>query len=147
MSKKIKVINNIKGILGMDLNPTNEGYRALPRQGAFLNITEDELNYIHVNQEIIQKGMLWIEDKDHRVRLGIEDEEGKRESNNILKHDEIVELVKGNHLKLRSTLKDIDEQTILTQFVEVARDLEIDSVAKIKMIEEASNMTIFDDED
>lgn len=147
MSEKIKVTNNIKSILGFELNPTSEGFRVLPRQGAFLHITEDELNYIHINQSIIQKGMLWIDDKEQRVKLGLESDEGERASKNILQYEEIKELVEGHHATLRKSLSEIDEPTILLQFVEVARDLEIDSKAKINMIEKAAKVTIFEDEE
>lgn len=147
LSNKIKVINNVKSIVGFNIDPTGSGFRSLPKQGTFIFLTEEEINYIHVNQSIIQKGLVWIEDKDTRVKLGLEDEEGNRENSNIIQHKEIVELVEGHHKTLESALNKIDEPTILQQFVEVARDLKIDSISKIKAIEKASNMMIFPDEE
>jgi hypothetical protein len=147
MGKKIKVINNVHSGLGFYLNPTPESFRLLPKQGAFLDINEDEVNYIHINQEIIQKGMLWIDDKDKRVELGLEETDGKKTNQNVIRHDEIVELVQGNYKKLEKALGEIDEQTIILQFVEVARELKIDSKAKIDLIEAKSKMKIYDDAD
>lgn len=143
---KVKVTNNIHGGLGFYLNPMPESFRLLPKQGSFLDITEEELQYIHINQEIVQKGMLWIEDKEQRVKFGLENEDGTKENQNVLRHEEIVELISGHHKKLEKVLGEITEQTIITQFVEVARTLKIDSKAKIDMIEKASKMKIFEDD-
>lgn len=147
MSKKVKVINNIKSGLGIYLNPTPESFRLLPKQGAFLNIAEEEIDYIHINQSVIQKGMLWIDDKNIRVRLGLEKESGEKTNQNILRHEEIVELVSGNYKKLEKTLEEIDEPMIVTQFVEVARELKIDSKAKIDIIEKKSKMKIYSEDE
>lgn len=145
MSKKIKIINNIKSIVSFNINPV-DGFRTLPRQGAFMNITEDELNYIYINQQIIQKGILWVDDKDMRVQLGLETEDGTKDNKNIIQHEDIVKLIEGHHKTLERNLKSITEPTILLQFVEIARELNIDSVAKIKMIEESAKVKIFEDE-
>jgi hypothetical protein len=145
--KKVKVINNINGALGFYLNPTPESFRVLVKQGAFLNIDEEEIDYININQEVIQKGMLWIEDKDTRVRLGLEEPTGEKTNANVLRHQEIVDLVNGNYRKLEKVLNDIDEPTIVLQFVEVARELKVDSKAKIDIIETKSKMKIYQDED
>jgi vacuolar-type H+-ATPase subunit F/Vma7 len=143
---KVKVVNNIHGGLGFFLNPTPESFRLLPKQGAFLEITDEEVQYIHINQEIIQKGMLWLESKELRVIYGIEKEDGTKENLNVLRHDEIVELVQGNYKKLEKSIDEITESTILSQFVEVARELKIDSKAKIDIIEKATGATIYEEE-
>lgn len=143
---KVKVINNIHGGLGFYLNPTPESFRLLPKQGAFLEITEEEIQYIHINQEIIQKGMLWLDSKEIRVSYGIENEDGTKENKNVLRHDEIVELVMGNYKKLEKVIDEITEATILSQFVEVARDLKIDSKSKIDIIEKATKAKIYEEE-
>lgn len=144
--RKIKVVNNIHGGLGFYLNPTPESFRLLPRQGAFLEIAEDEVSYIHINQEIIQKGMLWIEDRETRIKLGLEQEDGSKTNSNVLRHEEIVELVTGNYKKLEKVLSEIIEPTILLQFVEVAREQKIDSKVKIDLIEKATKSKIYEDE-
>ena len=147
MGKKVKVLNNIHGALGFYLNPTPDSFRVLPKQGAFLTIDEEEIDYIFINQEIIQKGMLWLEDKDIRVKLGLETSEGEKTNLNVLRHEEIVELVQGNYKKLEKALGDITEPTIILQFVEVARELKLDSKAKIDIIEKKSNSKIYEDEE
>lgn len=144
---KVKVINNIHGGLGFYLNPTPESFRMLPKQGAFLNIEDEELDYIHINQEIVQKGMLWIDDKNTRIKYGLETSEGEKTNLNVVRHEEIVELVQGNYKKLEKALNEITEDTIVLQFVEVARELKVDSKAKIDIIEKKSKMKIYDDED
>lgn len=147
MSKKVKVVNNIHGSLGFHLNPTPDSFRVLPKQGAFLSIEDEEIDYININQQIIQKGMLWIEDQATRVRLGLEDEKGERSNQNILRHEEIVELVKGNYQVLKKALNEITEKTIIQQFVEVAREVGLDSKGKIDLIEEKAKTKIYSDED
>lgn len=147
MSKKVKVINNIHGGLGFNLNPTPDSFRVLPKQGAFLNIEEEEVDYIHINQEIIQKGMLWLDSKELRIKYGLETAEGEKTNLNVVRHEEIVELVSGNYKKLEKALNEVTEETIVLQFVEVARELKVDSKAKIDIIEKKSKMKIYDDED
>lgn len=141
------MVNNIHGSLGFFLNPMPESFRVLPKRGAFLNIDDEEIDYISINQEIIQKGFLWIDDKDTRVRLGLETEEGKKTNQNVLKHEEIVSLIQGNYKKLEKVLGEITEKTIIQQFVETARELKIDSKAKIDIIESRAKMKIYNDED
>lgn len=147
MGKQVKVVNNIHSAVGFFLNPTPESFRVLPKQGSFLRIDEEEIDYIYINQEVIQKGILWIEDKEIRVKLGLETPEGEKTNLNVLRHDEIVELVQGNYKKLEKVLNEITEKTIILQFVEVARELKVDSKAKIDIIESKSKMKIYDDED
>ena len=145
MSRKIKVVNNVHGSLGFNLNPTPESLRVLRTQGAFLDIEEDEIRFIFINQEIIQKGILWIEDKEMRVELGLEKPNGVKQNQNILKHDEISEVIQGNYKRLEKILNEITEPNIVLQFVEIARDLKIDSKAKIDLIEARSKIKIFED--
>lgn len=147
MGKKVKVINNIHGGLGFNLNPTPDSFRVLPKQGAFLNIDEEEVDYIHINQEIIQKGMLWLDSQELRIKYGLETAEGEKTNLNVVRHEEIVELVSGNYKKLEKALNEVTEETIILQFVEVARELKVDSKAKIDIIEKKSKMKIYDDED
>lgn len=147
MGKQVKVINNIHGALGFYLNPTPESFRVLPKQGSFLKIDSEEIDYININQEIIQKGMLYIDDKDIRVSLGLETETGEKTNLNVLKHEEIVELVSGNYKKLEKALNEITEEAIILQFVEVARELKVDSKAKIDIIEKKAKVKIYSDEE
>lgn len=146
MGKKIKVINNIHSGLGFYLNPTPESFRLLPKQGSFITLDEEEIDYIHINQEIIQKGMMWVDDKDARIKFGLETESGEKTNLNVVRHEEIIELVNGNYKKLEKALNEITEDAIILQFVEVARDLKIDSKAKIDIIEKKSKMSIYEDE-
>lgn len=141
------MVNNIYSSLGFYLNPLPESFRMLPKRGAFLNIADEEIDYIHINQQIIQKGMLWIEDQGTRIRLGLEDDQGKRTNQNVLRHDEIVDLITGNYQVLKKALGEITEKTIIQQFVEAARELKLDSKGKIDLIEDKAKMKIYDDED
>lgn len=147
MSKKIKVKNNIHGALGFYRNPSPESFQVLMKQGLFTSLTDEEIDYISINQDIIQKGSLYIDDKDTRVRLGLETDKGEKTNQNILQYEEIVELVKGNYKALEKAINEVEERNILLQFVEVARELNIDSKSKIKTIEDKVKVKIFDDED
>ena len=147
MSKKVKIVNNVNSSVGFYLNPTPESFRMLPKRGAFLLIDEQEVEYININQSIIEKGIVWIDDKDNRVKLGLETETGEKVNANILQHEEIVELVSGNYKKLEKVLEGITEKAIIEQFVEVARELNIDSRAKIEIIEGKSNKRIFEEKE
>ena len=146
MSNKIKVINNVHSVVGFYLNPSADSFRSLPKQGAFMNIAEEELDYIYINQAIIQKGALWIDDKPTRIRLGLETETGEKTNQNILRYDEILELVQGNYKKLEKAINEITEESILQQFVEAAREVKLDSKAKIDIIQGKAKMPIYDEE-
>jgi len=145
--KKVKVINNVHSVVGFYLNPLPESFRILPKQGAFLSLTEEELDYININQAIIQKGLIWIDDKDLRVKYGLETSDGEKTNANILQYEEIKELVNGNYKKLEKAIGEITENAILLQFVEAAREVNLDSKAKIDIIENKSKIKIYDDED
>ncbi|MGG3892021.1 hypothetical protein [Metabacillus fastidiosus] len=147
MSQKVKVINNIHSAVGFLLNPNPESLKVLPKQGTFYHVTEEEIDYIHINQNLIQTGVLWVDDKDVRVKLGLETPEGEKTNQNVLRHEEIVELIQGNYKKLEKALSEITENTIILQFVEVARELKVDSKAKIDIIEAKSKIKIFEDEE
>ncbi|KOS61439.1 hypothetical protein FJQ98_16680 [Lysinibacillus agricola] len=145
--KKVKVINNVHSVVGFYLNPLPESFRILPRQGAFLNLTEEELDYININQAIIQKGLIWIDDKDLRVKYGLETLDGEKANANILQYEEIKELVNGNYKKLEKAIGEITENAILLQFVEAAREVNLDSKAKIDIIENKSKIKIYENEE
>lgn len=145
--KKIRVINNIDSALGFYLNANQESLKVLKKQGSFIDVYENELDYVFHEQEIIQKGMLWIEDKTLRIKYQLENEDGTKENQNVLKHDEIKVLIEGNYKKLEKVLNEITEPIIIQQFVEVARELKIDSKVKIDIIEKVSKMKIYEDED
>lgn len=147
MGKKIRVVNNIHGKLGFCLNPMPESIRLLKTQGDFIDIDEDELRHIYINQEIVQRGMLWIEDKNMRIEFGLEKEDGTKENANILKYNEIKELVQGNFKRLEKVLGEVNEPNIILQFVEAAREIKIDSRAKIDLIEKKSGMLIYEDKE
>lgn len=144
---KVKVKNNIHGALGFFRNPSPESFQVLQKQGLFTTLTDEEIDYISINQDIIHKGSLYIDDQKTRVRLGLETEKGQKTNSNILQYDEIKELVSGNYKALEKAISNIDEKNILLQFVEVARELNIDSKSKIKIIEDKVKVKIFDDED
>jgi hypothetical protein len=133
--------------LGFSLNPSPESFRLLKTSGAFIDIDEDEVRFIHVNQEVIQKGMLFVEDKDLRIEFGLEKPDGTKLNKNILTKDEIIKTIQGHHKTLEKFLNEIDEPSVIRQFVEIARELKIDSKAKIDLIEAKSKMKIYEDEE
>lgn len=142
---KIKVINNFHGSLGFYKNASPQSYFLLKKQGLFTYLTEEEIDYISLNQTIIQRGMLWIDNKNMRIKYGIEKEDGNKVNFNVLKSDEIKELIEGNYKKLEKTLNGITEQNTILQFVDIARDLKIDSKTKIDLIESKSKVKLFED--
>lgn len=146
MSKKVKVINNVHSVVGFYLNPLAESFRVLPKQGAFLQLSEEELDYIHINQSIIQKGLIWIDDAELRVKYGLETEQGEKANSNVLQYSEILKLVEGNYKRLEKVIGEITEDAILQQFVEAARELKVDSKSKIDIIEAKAKIKIYDEE-
>jgi hypothetical protein len=143
--EKIKVINNTHGSLGFTTNPTPQSLVVLKSHGLFWYLTEDEIRYIFLNQTIIQKGLLWIDDKDIRIDLGIEQADGQKINYNVMKNTEIEEFIKGNYKRLEKVLDEITESHTLKQFVENARIMKLDSKAKIDIIEKKAKIKIFDD--
>lgn len=144
--KQVKVINNVHSIVGFYLNPLPQSFRSLPRQGAFISISEEELDYIFINQQIIQKGLIWIDDQETRIKYGLEEASGKKLNSNVLQYSEIIELVNGNYKKLEKSVNEITEKAILDQFVQAAREVNLDSKVKIDIIEAKTKVKIFDEE-
>ena len=145
MLEKIKVINNTHGSLGFTTNPTPQSLVVLESHGLFWYLTEDEIRYVFLHQKIIQKGLLWIDDKDIRIDLGIEQADGQKINYNVMKNTEIEEFIKGNYKRLEKVLDEITESHTLKQFVENARIMKLDSKAKIDIIEKKAKIKIFDD--
>ena len=145
MLEKIKVINNTHGSLGFTTNPTPQSLVVLKSHGLFWYLTEDEIRYIFLNQTIIQKGLLWIDDKDIRIDLGIEQADGQKINYNVMKNEEVVAFITGNYKRLEKVLDEVTEQHTLKQFVENARIMKLDSKTKIDIIEKKAKIKIFED--
>jgi len=143
--EKIKVINNTHGSLGFTTNPTPQSLVVLKSHGLFWYLTEDEIRYIFLNQTIIQKGLLWIDDKDIRIDLGIEQADGQKINYNVMKNEEVVAFITGNYKRLEKVLDEVTEQHTLKQFVENARIMKLDSKTKIDIIEKKAKIKIFED--
>ena len=144
-NNKFKVINNFHGGLGFYKNASPQSYFLLKKQDLFTYLDEEEIDYISLNQTIIQRGMLWIDDKDMRIKYGIEKEDGNKVNFNVLKNDEIKNLIEGNYKKLEKVLNEISEQNTILQFVDIARELKIDSKTKIDLIEAKSKIKLFEE--
>jgi len=142
---KIRVTNNFYGSLGFNRNASPESFFLLKKQGLYTDLTEDEIDYISLNQTIIQRGMLWLDNKDLRIKYGIEKPDGNKANFNVLKHDEIRELIEGNYKKLEKVINEITEQNTILQFVDIARELKIDSKVKIDLIEAKSKIKLFEE--
>jgi hypothetical protein len=143
--EKIKVINNTHGALGFTTNPTPQSLVVLKSHGLFWYLTEDEIRYVFLNQSIIQKGLLWIDDKDMRISLDLEQADGQKVNYNVMKNEEVVAFLSGNYKRLEKVLEEVTEQHTLKQFVENARIMKLDSKAKIDIIEKKANIKVYDD--
>lgn len=136
MAKKVKVFNRNKfnvgiilmdGIRQMNINPNS-----------FVIIDEDEVYYINSISSLFRKSILTVEDEEVNLNLGFVEK-----NPNVITEQEIEELLKGNHLKMKKNLGMLTEKHVKDRVYEVAKKIAKDLTgAKLKFIEEFTGKTI-----
>lgn len=142
-SNSIKVINNMPaGGLGIEL--ANGKKRILPEPESFINITVEDIWHTFNTCKTIQKGYLFIDDKDMRIELGLEDDEGidinaiSREDLKVIVVDKPVSELKEI---LESDLSDGTKEKIVILAREIYASEGMDA-RKVSMIENLTNMPV-----
>lgn len=143
IEKSIKVVNNMpNGGLGIDL--ANGKKKILPKPNSFTEITKEDIWHIYNICRTIQKGYLFIDDKEMRVELGLEDGDGI-EINAMCREDlkSIVVDKPLSELKeiLESDLSDGTKEKIVVLAREVYNSDGMDA-RKVAVIENATNMPV-----
>lgn len=142
-ANSIKVINNMpNGGLGLDL--ANGKKIILPKPDSFANITRDDIWHIFNTCRTIQKGYLFIDDKEMRIDIGLEDGDGieinamSREDLKTIVVDKPVSELKEI---LASDLSDGTKEKIVVLAREVYNSEGMDA-RKVAAIENATSMPI-----
>lgn len=103
------------------------------KSGSFALVSESELNYLASISDLLQKGILQVDDKhkEQMLELGINPDEDV----NFISNEEIKKKLSGTGKKLREWLATIDEGHTLDRIYDVAAEMNL-NIDKIKILKE-----------
>lgn len=133
MNDKIYVKSMVDGIIGINL-PDLHLKKEWPRKGTRLPINKEVLTeafYTHGVEYMFKQGMLFIEDMDFKIEMGLEPEEAKQPTNIIELDEKLcqrairlmpVQELKGLLEKLTSTQKEVLADYAINHYNDMALD-------------------------
>ena len=103
------------------------------KAGSFALVSDSELNYLASISDLLQKGLLVVDDKhkEQMLELGINPDEDV----NFVSNEEIQKKLSGTGKKLREWLDTIEEGHTLDRVYDVAMGMNL-NVDKIKILKE-----------
>jgi hypothetical protein len=125
---KVKVYNKNKFDIGVKLiNPVREQNI---KAGSFTILEKDDVYYLDTICALFRRGMLVIDDEEVKENLGYVEV-----NENIKSDDELISILKGNFLKMKSELSKINEPHIIDAIYNVAKTISAElSGAKLKFL-------------
>ncbi|EGL20047.1 MULTISPECIES: hypothetical protein [unclassified Paenibacillus] len=146
-AKMIRVVNNMPtGSLGIVL--TDGKPIVLPKPGSYKEVSFDNVLNIYTSCKLIQKGHLYIDNKEVRIEFGLED--GDQVDINALSREELGELVKESDAKHLETILAADtsdgtKEKIVLLAREQYKNESMDA-KKVKVIETATGMSVTEED-
>jgi|GEM_PF-2777701 len=146
-AKMIRVVNNMPtGSLGIVL--TDGKPIVLSKPGSYKEVSFDNVLNIYNSCKLIQKGHLYIDNKDVRIEFGLED--GDQVDINALSREELGELVKESDAKHLETILAADtsdgtKEKIVLLAREQYKNESMDA-KKVKVIETATGMSVTEED-
>jgi hypothetical protein len=141
MEKKIKLKNANAYDIGFTLENPHRDVNIKP--GSFAIVSEDDVYFLNSTCSLLKKGRLFVESENIEEvnrNLGFEDEKPV-----ILNKDEILELIQGNFLKMKSGLEKYKEPYEIGSIYQIAKDnVENLTGGKIKFLNEFCGRSITD---
>ena len=103
------------------------------KAGSFALVSESELNYLASTSNLLQKGLLQVDDKhkEQMLELGINPDEDV----NFVTNEEIQKKLSGTGKKLREWLATIEEGHTLDRVYDVAQSMNL-NMDKVKILKE-----------
>ena len=103
------------------------------KAGSFALVNESELNYLASISDLLQKGLLQVDDqhKEQMFELGINPDDDV----NFVKDEEIRKKLSGTGKKLKEWLATIEEGHVLDRVYDVAMEMNL-NVDKVKILKE-----------
>ena len=103
------------------------------KAGSFALVNESELNYLASISDLLQKGLLQVDDqhKEQMLELGINPDDDV----NFVKDEEIRKKLSGTGKKLKEWLATIEEGHVLDRVYDVATGMNL-NVDKVKILKE-----------
>jgi hypothetical protein len=137
---KVKVYNRNKFDIGVKLiNPVREQNI---KSGSFSILEEDDVYYLDTICTLFKRGMLVVEDKQITENLGFPEV-----NENIKNDEEILSILRGNFLKMKSELAKIKEPHMIDAVYHIAKGIGGElSGAKLKFLAEFCSRGILVDE-
>lgn len=141
MKDKIVLRNPQKFDVGIITPDKPQGVNIRP--GSFALVNQYELNYLYSISNILQTGILCVDDNDAdaMLELGID----QATDPHFIKDEEIKKKLGGTVKKVREWLDTVEEEHILDRIYDVAKTMNL-SVDKIKALQEKMpNRNFLDD--
>lgn len=145
--RKIKVVNNMPaGALGLDLSDGKT--HVLRKPSAFKLISVDDVWHIFNSCKTIQKGHAFIDDKQMRIELGLEEDEAV--DVNALSRDELKVMVDDSDIAELKEILDADlSNGTKERIIVLARDIYKEKgmdARKMKLLESNIGMPVATDD-
>lgn len=146
-TKKIKLVNNMPvGALGIEL--TDGKNHVLRKPGAYKMVTPEDVWHIFNSCKTIQKGHAYIDDKNMRIELGLEEDDSI--DVNALSRDDLKVIVEESDIQdLKEVLESDLSKGTKERIVILARDIYKESgmdAKKLKLIEAETGLPIAEDD-
>ena len=140
MNDKVIVTSMVNGLVSINM-PQHHLVRAWPQKGAKLPVDKDALReaiYEPGVEYMFKNGMLYIDDMDFKIELGLE-EEGTTVPSAIVPVDEkyLERLLKRMPVfEMKSTIKEMnaEQRQEMIDYASAQTDLQMDRVAAIKEV-------------
>lgn len=142
MSKKVNIARyrNIPYIVNFPSGMGTLRYEWAGSKGTIYDVKEvpeEVVNWLILNSNCFKEGELVIVDNNENAKALINQIDQKDEyEKNTHSRDEIEKILKGNFMKMKSTLNDITNTTEKQFVISVAKDIGLDSVGKLKFLAE-----------
>ena len=114
--------------------PATEGYEDT------IDLSFKDVQYLHTQSATFLRGYLYIDNDEARKRLGLEREDVKV---NQISRADIEKSLKGSIpvlKKMLDTLKESENNALLREVYNIAKDIKVENVTKLQMISEASGI-------
>lgn len=137
----VKIVNKRSTGYTVSL-PSGEYYEWLPSSNGMYD--EQELEFktvqiLHMRSSTFKDGYLFIDDEEARKRLGLEKDEIKVFT---MSKEDIEKMLKGNLASLKKLDNYKDNKSLISEVINVAKELKIDNHNKLNYLSELSGVPI-----
>lgn len=140
MNEKVMVTSMVRGIVSIN-NPEHRLVRTWPKKGTKLPVEKDALReaiYDPGVEYMFKHGMLYIDDMDFKIELGLEEEDTK-EPTAIIPVDEkylerLLKRMPVSEMKMAIKAMNNEQKYEMIDYASTQNDIQLDRIAAIKEV-------------